>query len=160
MTTQTTPAAGQPAPAFELAGSGGKTISLDDFRGKQAVVLYFYPKDDTPGCTKEACAFRDMGAQFAEAGAAILGVSTDDVASHDKFAGKFSLNFPLLADTDKSVSLAYGTWGEKTNYGKTSMGTLRTTFVIDRDGVIRNVFPSVKVDQHADEVLEAVRALS
>jgi peroxiredoxin Q/BCP len=160
MTTETTPAAGQPAPPFTLPTTGGQTISLQDFKGKQAVVLYFYPKDDTPGCTKEACAFRDLGSQFADAGAAILGVSPDPVDSHEKFAGKFALNFPLLADADAAVAKAYGAWGEKTSYGTTSVGLIRSTFVIDRQGIIVKVFPSVKVDQHADEVLELVRGLS
>ena len=160
MTTETTPAVGQPAPAFTLPTPGGQSLSLADFKGKQAVVLYFYPADDTPGCTKEACSFRDLGSQFAEAGAAILGVSPDPVESHAKFAGKYSLNFPLLADTDTAVARAYGAWGEKTSYGKTSVGILRTTFVIDRQGVIRKIFPKVKVDQHGDEVLEAVRGLA
>ena len=155
----TMPAPGQPAPSFSLPTTGGKTISLADFTGKQAVVLYFYPEDDTPGCTKEACAFRDLGSQFAEAGAVILGVSTDSVSSHEQFAGKFGLNFPLLADTDTAVSTAYGTWGEKNLYGRKSIGMTRATFVIDREGIVRKVFPRVKVDQHADAVLEAVRSL-
>jgi peroxiredoxin Q/BCP len=159
MLERTQPQVGQPAPSFSLPSNGGKTISLDDFRGKQAVVLYFYPADDTPGCTKEACAFRDLGSQFAAAGAAILGVSTDPVDSHEKFARKFGLNFPLLADTDASVSTAYGVYGEKNLYGKKSIGIIRATFIIDRDGIIRKVYPRVKVDQHADDVLEAVRAL-
>jgi peroxiredoxin Q/BCP len=159
MPLDTMPAVGQPAPPFSLPMTGGKTISLADFKDKQAVVLYFYPADDTPGCTKEACAFRDLGTQFAEAGAAILGVSTDSVDSHEKFAGKFNLNFPLLADTDKSVSTAYGTWGEKSLYGKKYIGTTRATFVIDRQGIVRKVYPRVKVDQHADQVLAVVRAL-
>ena len=160
MTTETMPAVGQPAPAFTLPTVGGQSIALADYQGKQAVVLYFYPADDTPGCTKEACSFRDLGSQFAEAGAAILGVSPDPVDSHAKFAGKYSLNFPLLADTDKAVAKAYGAWGEKTSYGKTSQGILRTTFVIDRKGIIQKVFPKVKVDQHGDEVLAAVRGLA
>ena len=159
MTTETTPAIGQPAPSFSLATTGGKTISLDDYKGKHAVVLYFYPEDDTSGCTKEACAFRDLGSQFAEAGAVILGVSPDPVESHAKFAGKYSLNFPLLADTDTSVTKAYGAWGEKISNGKPTIGLIRTTFVIDREGIVRKVYPRVKVDQHADEVLEAVRGL-
>ncbi len=159
MASATTPAAGQAAPKFTLPTADDQSISLDDYKGKQVVVLYFYPKDDTPGCTKEACAFRDLGSQFADAGAVVLGVSPDPVDSHARFAGKFSLNFPLLADADATVAKAYGAWGEKTNYGKTSMGILRTTFVIDRQGVIRKIFPRVKVDQHADEVLEVVRSL-
>ena len=160
MASATTPAVDQAAPEFTLPTTGGQSISLDDYKGKQAVVLYFYPKDDTPGCTKEACAFRDLGSQFADAGAVILGVSPDPVESHARFAGKFSLNFPLLADADATVAKAYGAWGEKTNYGKTSMWIIRSTFVIDRQGIVRKVFPQVKVDQHADEVLEIVRSLS
>jgi peroxiredoxin Q/BCP len=154
------PVEGQAAPAFTLPTTGGKNINLSDFKGHQAVVLYFYPKDDTPGCTKEACSFRDLGSQFAEAGAAILGVSADPVDSHEQFVGKFSLNFPLLADTDTSVCQAYGVWGEKSRYGKTFLGVTRTTFVIDREGIVRKVYPKVSVDQHADEVLQMVRSLA
>jgi peroxiredoxin Q/BCP len=153
------PGVGEVAPAFSLPTTDSKTISLADFRGKQAVVLYFYPTDDTPGCTKEACAFRDLGAQFAEAGAVILGVSKDPVDSHAKFAGKYSLNFPLLADTEIAVATAYGVWGEKVQYGKRYLGMTRATFVIDREGIIRKVYPKVTVEQHADQVLEVVRSL-
>ena len=160
MTTETTPEVGQPAPVFTLPTTGGESVTLEDFKGKQAVVLYFYPEDDTSGCTKEACAFRDLRGQFADAGAAILGVSPDNVDSHEKFAGKYSLNFPLLADEGARTAKAYGAWGEKTSYGKTTIGLIRTTFVIDRQGIIRKVFPKVKVDQHADDVLEVVRGLS
>jgi len=149
----TQPPVGAPAPGFRLAATGGRTISLADYHGKQAVVLYFYPKDDTPGCTKEACAFRDLEGQFADAGAAILGVSTDPVDSHEAFARKFSLGFPLLADLDAAVATAYGAYGTKNLYGKISEGVLRTTFVIDREGIIRKIYPNVKVDQHADDVL-------
>jgi thioredoxin-dependent peroxiredoxin len=154
------PAEGAEAPAFTLKSHTSETpISLSDFKGKQAVVLYFYPKDDTPGCTTESCNFRDMYKEFEEAGAAILGVSLDDVTSHQKFADKFKLPFPLLADTDNAISEAYGVYKEKNLYGKISMGIERTTFVIDRDGKIAKVYPRVKVDQHADEVLEFVRSL-
>ena len=159
MTPPTLPAVGQPAPSFSLSAAGGRAISLDDFRGTQDVVLYFYPKDDTPGCTKEACAFRDLGAEFEAAGAVILGVSPDDVSSHDAFAAKYSLGFPLLADTDAAVATAYGVYGPKTSNGQEYVGITRSTFVIDRDGVIRKVYPNVKVDQHVDEVLAFVRSL-
>jgi len=148
--TSATVAVGQPAPTFSLSATGGRTISLEDYKGKQAVVLYFYPKDDTPGCTKEACAFRDLESTFAEAGAAILGVSADPVDSHEAFARKFSLGFPLLADLDAAVADAYGTKGVD---DKGSAKVLRSTFVIDREGVLRKIYSNVKVDQHADEVL-------
>lgn len=152
-------AEGQAAPDFSLPATGGKKVSLSDYKGKSAVVLYFYPKDDTPGCTKEACSFRDVQAEFEEAGAAILGVSVDSVASHEKFASKHNLLFPLLADEDQEVVQAYGVWKEKSMYGKTYMGTERTTFLIDRDGIVRKIWPKVKVEGHIDEVLEAVRGL-
>ena len=150
---------GSQAPAFTLPASTGGEISLADYRGKQAVVLYFYPKDMTPGCTQEACSFRDLAEDFAEVGAVILGVSTDDLASHAKFVAKHELNFPLLADAEAAVCQAYGVWQEKNNYGKKYMGIVRTTFVIDKDGVICKIYPKVKVDQHADTVLEFLRAL-
>lgn len=152
-------AEGQAAPDFTLPAAGGKTISLSDYKGKSAVVLYFYPKDDTPGCTKEACSFRDVQAEFEAAGAAILGVSVDSVASHEKFASKHNLLFPLLADEEQKVVRDYGVWKEKSMYGKTYMGTERTTFLIDREGIVRKVWPKVKVEGHIDEVLEAVRSL-
>jgi len=150
---------GDRAPAFELPASMGGTMALSDFRGKQKLVLYFYPRDMTPGCTKEACSFRDLQEEFAEAGAAIVGVSTDDLESHDKFAAKHELTFPLLADTDATVARAYGVWKEKSMYGKKHMGIERTTFVIDAQGVIRKIYRKVKVDEHADAVLAAVREL-
>lgn len=154
------PAVGTPAPEFSLLSqTSDAPISLADYKGKEAVVLYFYPKDDTPGCTTESCSFRDMQAVYAEAGAAILGVSLDDVSSHKAFAEKFHLKFPLLADTDHAISDAYGVYREKNFYGKKSMGIERTTFVIDKEGKIAKVFPRVKVDQHGDEVLAVVRAL-
>jgi Peroxiredoxin len=152
------PVEGEMAPEFTLPTQAGEEpVSLSDFRGKKCVVLYFYPKDDTPGCTTESCNFRDMQADFEEAGAVILGVSLDDVESHKKFAEKFRLPFPLLADTDAAVSTAYGVYKEKNLYGKKSMGIERTTFVIDREGRIAKVYPRVKVDQHADEVLNFLR---
>ena len=155
------PTEGQTAPAFSLmTQTGNEPVSLSDFTGKQAVVLYFYPKDDTPGCTTQSCTFRDMSAEYENAGAAILGVSLDDVDSHKAFAEKFRLPFPLLADTDHTVSEAYGVYKEKNLYGKKSMGIERTTFVIDKNGVIAKVFPRVKVDLHGDEVLAFLKQLS
>ena len=152
------PAEGAPAPDFELPSqTGDAPVRLSDFRGKQSVVLYFYPKDDTPGCTTESCSFRDMSGDFEDAGAAILGISLDDVDSHRRFAEKYRLPFPLLADTDAKTAAAYGVYKEKNLYGKKSMGIERSTFVIDREGCIAKVFPRVKVDQHGDEVLAFVR---
>ncbi len=150
---------GQIAPDFTLPTIGGKTVSLSDFKGKQSLVLYFYPKDDTPGCTKEACFFRDLQSEFEDAGAAILGVSVDSVRSHEKFAAKHNLLFPILSDEDKRVVTAYGVWKEKSMYGKTFLGTERATFLIDKQGTIRKVWPKVKVEGHADEVLDAVKSL-
>jgi peroxiredoxin Q/BCP len=149
--------AGQPAPDFSVPDQDGKTVSLASFKGK-TIVLYFYPKDDTPGCTKQACGFRDGFAAYKKAGAVILGVSPDDSSSHTKFIKKFELPFPLLADVGNAVCEAYGVWKEKSMYGKKYMGVERTTFVIDKTGVIRNIFPKVKVDGHSEEVLEAVKA--
>ncbi len=150
---------GQKAPQFSLPASTGNKVALKDFKGKNVVVLYFYPRDNTPGCTKEACSFRDLQAEFEEAGAVILGVSTDSLESHDKFAAKYDLRFPLLADKDAEVATKYGVWQEKNMYGKKSMGIVRTTFVIDRDGKIAKIWPKVKVEEHADEVLEFVKSL-
>jgi peroxiredoxin Q/BCP len=149
---------GKKAPDFTLRSSDGKEVSLEDLRGK-TVVLYFYPKDDTPGCTREACAFRDSHAVLKRRGVVVLGVSGDSVASHERFRDKYSLNFPLLSDPDKAVAKKYGAWGEKVMYGKKTVGMIRSTFVIDAEGVVRKVFPRVKVDGHADQVLEAVKAL-
>ncbi|MBD3299123.1 MAG: thioredoxin-dependent thiol peroxidase [candidate division Zixibacteria bacterium] len=146
---------GQAAPAFKLPDADGNIVSLKDFKG-QKVVLYFYPKDDTPGCTKEACSFRDGTAELKKKKAAVLGVSPDSVKSHGKFRDKFDLNFPLLADEDKKVVQAYGVWKEKSMYGRTYMGVERTTFIIDEKGKIARIFPKVKVDDHLDEVLEAL----
>ena len=150
---------GQPAPDFTLQDQHGAPVTLSSLKGKP-VVLYFYPKDDTPGCTKEACAFRDARATYENAGATVLGVSPDTVASHDKFARKYELPFTLLADPEKTVCERYGVWQEKNLYGKKSMGVVRTTFVIDSQGVVAKVFKSVKVPGHADAVLNAVNSLA
>jgi peroxiredoxin Q/BCP len=149
---------GQKAPDFKLPSSEGGDIALKDLRGK-SVVLYFYPKDDTPGCTREACAFRDTQAAIKKKGAIVLGVSGDSVDTHGKFKSKYKLNFPLLADTDKAVAKKYGAWGEKLMYGKKVTGMIRSTFVIDGEGLVRKVFPKVRVDGHAEKVLEALSAL-
>jgi peroxiredoxin Q/BCP len=152
-------AEGQRAPDFTLPDQDGKDISLASLRGRPAV-LYFYPKDDTPGCTTEACSFRDARADYEAAGAAVVGVSPDDVKSHGKFAKKHGLNFTLLADVGAKVCAAYGVWKEKSMYGRTYMGVERTTFVIDREGIVRKVFAKVKVAGHSDAVLDAIKALS
>jgi thioredoxin-dependent peroxiredoxin len=149
---------GQPAPDFTLQNQHGQDVTLSKLKGTP-VVLYFYPKDDTPGCTKEACAFRDARAEYEYAGARVVGISPDTVSSHQKFARKYELPFTLVADTDKRVCESYGVWQEKNMYGKKSMGVVRTTFLIDRDGVIRKVFPKVKVEGHSDAVLDAIKAL-
>src|SRR5256886_9806519 len=146
---------GQKAPDFTVMNDSGEKVKLGDFKGKK-VVLYFYPKDDTPGCTKEACAFRDGIAQIKKRGAAVIGVSVDSVDSHKKFKDKFDLNFPLLADTDKKMVEAYGTWKEKSMYGKKYLGIERTTIIIDEQGKISHIFPKLKVDQHYDQVLDAL----
>ena len=147
---------GKPAPDVSLVSDKGETVSLADFKDKQAVVLYFYPKDDTPGCTKEACSFRDLSAEFAEKGAVILGVSPDDTKSHVKFRDKFTLPFPLLSDPGAEVAQRFGIWVEKTNYGRKYMGVERTTIVIGKDGTIKKVFPKVSVDGHVEEVLASL----
>ncbi len=146
---------GAKAPAFKLPASGGETISLKDLKGKP-VVLYFYPKDDTSGCTTEACEFRDHWKAVQKAGAVVLGVSPDPVAAHDKFRAKYKLPFPLLADVDHAVAEAYGVWGEKSMYGRKYFGILRTTFLIGADGRIVRVFEKVKPKGHAAEVLAAL----
>jgi peroxiredoxin Q/BCP len=148
-------AVGDKAPAFKTLDQDGEAVALSDFKGKK-VVLYFYPKDDTPGCTKEACSFRDGWSKFRKRGVAVLGVSVDDARSHRKFIDKFSLPFPLLADTDKAIVKAYGVWGEKSMYGRKYMGTHRVTYLIDEKGKIAAVWPKVKPDGHADEILEAI----
>jgi peroxiredoxin Q/BCP len=147
---------GQPAPDFTLPDQSGRDLTLSHLRGSP-VVLYFYPKDDTPGCTKEACAFRDAFGEYLAQGAKILGVSPDGVDSHARFARKFELPFTLLADPDRTVCQAYGVWKEKTLYGRKSMGVERTTFVIDGRGIIRAVFPRVRVEGHSAAVLDAIR---
>lgn len=149
---------GDKAPDFSMPTDGGGTVSLSGLKGKK-VVLYFYPKDDTPGCTKEACAFRDALPDFSGVDAVVIGVSRDPVKSHDKFKAKYELNFPIASDEDGKASDAYGTWVEKSMYGKKYMGMERATFVIDGQGVVRNVWRKVKVDGHAAEVLKAVQAL-
>lgn len=148
---------GAPAPDFELTSDGGDVVKLSDLRGKQ-VVLYFYPKDDTPGCTTQACGIRDAYGEFERAGAVVLGVSPDNEQSHVKFKKKFELPFTLLADTDHSVSEAYGVWGEKSYMGKNYMGIDRSTFVIGADGNVKKVMRKVKPATHADDVLAALAA--
>ena len=145
---------GSTAPAFKTNDANGQPVTLKDFRG-QKVVLYFYPKDDTPGCTKEACSFRDAFASFKKKGIAVLGVSPDSETSHKKFVTKYKLPFTLLADTDKSIVESYGVWGEKKFMGRTYMGVHRTTFLIDEKGKIKKIFEKVKPEDHASEVLEA-----
>jgi thioredoxin-dependent peroxiredoxin len=149
---------GDKAPSFTLPSDGGGTVSLNDFKGR-TVVLYFYPKDDTSGCTAEACAFRDALPDFSKAKAEVIGVSRDPVKKHDRFKEKYGLNFPLGSDEDGKVCEAYGSWVEKSMYGRKYMGIERSTFLIDRSGVIRAVWRKVKVPGHADEVLEAVQDL-
>lgn len=146
---------GDLAPAFSAPASGGATVALRDCKGHH-VILYFYPKDDTPGCTKEACAFRDAYAAFRKKKVVILGVSTDSVAKHDKFIAKYELPFTLLADVDHAIVQAYGVWGEKTFMGRRYQGTFRVTFWIGPDGRIRRIWPDVKVADHADDVLAAL----
>jgi peroxiredoxin Q/BCP len=146
---------GQKAPDFSVKDDSGKTVKLSDLKGKK-VVLYFYPKDDTPGCTKEACNFRDGIAAIKKLGAVVLGVSADSVESHQKFKKKYDLNFSLLADTDRKIIEAYDVWKEKSLYGRKYMGIERTTYVIGKDGKISHIFPKVKVAVHADAVLEAL----
>jgi peroxiredoxin Q/BCP len=149
---------GNIAPDFALPTDGGGEVTLSDFRG-QRVVLYFYPKDDTPGCTTEACNFRDDYSEIIAAGAVVLGVSPDSVKSHDKFKLKYELPFPLLSDPEHQVAETYGAWGEKTMYGRTYMGIIRSTFVIDEKGRIVKVFPKVKPKNHSQEVLAALASV-
>ena len=152
------PQAGDAAPAFKLAGAGGEKLSLSGFKGKK-LVLYFYPKDDTSGCTKEAIEFNDLRNTFAKADTVVVGMSPDSVKSHDKFREKYGLTFPLAADEDKATLLAYGVWVEKSMYGRKYMGVERSTFLIDAKGRIAQVWRKVKVPGHAEEVLAAARAL-
>ena len=151
-----TPRPGDKAPRLTLLSSEGKEVSLRDFVGKR-VVLYFYPKDNTSGCTKEACAFQNSSALFKKYGAEVLGVSGDSAESHARFAAKYGLRFPLLSDESKKVLKAFGVWKEKSMYGRKFMGIERTTFIIDEKGIVTHLFAKVKVDGHADEVLEALR---
>ncbi|MGA6828522.1 thioredoxin-dependent thiol peroxidase [Nitrospira sp. NS4] len=150
-------AIGEKAPELSLPDQDGKTVSLKDFKGKQ-VVLYFYPKDDTPGCTQESCDFRDSMAPIKKAGAVVVGVSFDGQASHQKFIKKFSLPFTLLSDEQKTVANAYGVYKEKSMYGKKYWGIERSTFVIDQKGLLKAIFRKVKVTGHVDEVLAALKA--
>ena len=142
----------QKAPAFSLPNQDGKIVSLSDYKGKK-VVLYFYPKDDTPGCTKESCAFRDGIDEIHDIGAEVIGVSADSVESHKKFSKKYNLNFPLLSDESKKMIHSYGVWKEKSLYGRKFMGIERTTFIIDESGKINEIFHKVKVARHLEEVL-------
>jgi len=149
------PSVGSKAPDFQLPDHTGKTVSLSQLAGKN-VVLYFYPKDDTPGCTREACNFRDEHSALTKAGAVVLGVSPDGATSHQKFATKYSLPFPLLSDTEHKVADAYGVWGEKSLYGRKFIGLTRATFLIDAQGNVKQVWPKVKVDGHVAQVLTAL----
>lgn len=147
------------APAFSLKATDGSTVKLTDYKGKY-IVLYFYPKDDTPGCTREACAFRDRQKEIQDLGAVVLGVSADSVEKHQKFTQKFELNFPLLADTDHALAEKYGAWREKNMYGKVSMGIQRSTFIIDPAGKVAKLWKKVSVDGHDDQVIDALKELT
>ncbi|NOY59169.1 MAG: thioredoxin-dependent thiol peroxidase [Calditrichaeota bacterium] len=144
---------GDTAPDFSLSASTGQTVSLQDYLGKKRVVLYFYPKDNTSGCTKEACSFRDNLQNIEVKDTVVLGISADSLKSHDKFIEKYDLNFPLLSDQEHKVAEAYGAWGEKKMYGKTYMGMIRKTFVIGKDGKLEHVFHKVKAAEHGEEIL-------
>jgi thioredoxin-dependent peroxiredoxin len=150
---------GKSAPAFDLAAQNGATLSLKDLIARGSLVLYFYPKDLTPGCTTEACSFRDNLSALRKLGAEVVGISGDSSALHDKFIAKHELNFPLLSDPDNKIAKAYGVYKKKSLYGREFMGIERTTFIIDRAGTIRRVFPKVKVNGHTDEVLAALKEL-
>ena len=147
---------GDLAPDFELESDGGENVRLSDFRGRR-VVLYFYPKDNTPGCTTEACELRDRQPKLRRRGAVVLGISPDSVKSHQKFKAKYDLPFALLSDPDHSAAEAYGAWGEKKMYGKTYEGILRTTFIINEDGRVEQVFEKVKPKGHGDQVVDALK---
>ena len=149
---------GDKAPAFSLKNTEGKAVKLSDYQGKK-VVLYFYPKDDTPGCTKEACGFRDDYSVLQQRGIEVIGVSADAQAAHQKFTAKYSLPFTLLSDTDHAVMEKYGAWGEKNMYGKKVQGVLRSTFVIDEQGKIVHIFRKVKTDTHSQDVLKVIESL-
>lgn len=146
---------GVQAPAFKGINQKGETIALSDFKGKK-VILYFYPKDNTPGCTAEACSLNDKNEYFLEKGIVVIGVSADSVQSHVKFVEKYDLSFNLIADTEKEILQAYEAWGEKKNYGKTYMGVIRTTYVISEEGVIEAVFPKVDTKTHAEQIIKAL----
>ena len=148
----------QPFPDFSASATGDQTVTPASLAGKK-VVIYFYPKDNTPGCNREACGFRDAHDEIPARGAVVLGVSADSAARHDKFIDKFGLPFALVADGDKSICEAYGVWGDKSFMGRTFLGIKRMTFLIDADGVIRKIWPKVKVAGHAEDVLTAVKAL-
>jgi len=150
---------GDAAPDFTLPDQNGDELTLSELRG-ETVVLYLYPRADTPGCTTQACGVRDRGAEYREAGARVIGVSPDDPAALEKFAGKYDLEFTLLADADHAVAEAYGAWGEKSMYGKKYMGVVRTTFIVDADGRIARVFPKVQPKKHDDLVLKALDELA
>lgn len=156
MATSMLPVIGKPAPDFTLPATTGENVSLRQFKGKKTVILYFYPKDETPGCTKEACEFRDHAEEFERHNVVVLGVSTDPMASHMAFREKHRLPFPLLSDEDAAVSKLYGVYKMKNLYGKKYMGIERTTFVIDRTGRIAQIYPKVKVDGHIPSLLEFV----
>lgn len=160
MTDSSLPEVGKRAPAFTLPAFPEGPIKLSQFKGKNNVVLYFYPRDDTPGCTKESCGFRDDLAQFTAADTVVLGISADSLESHKKFADKFSLPFPLLSDEDHSICEKYGVWVEKQNFGKKYMGIQRATFLIDKSGKIAAVWPKVKVDGHVAEVAAKLQELA
>ncbi|NOT35674.1 MAG: thioredoxin-dependent thiol peroxidase [Candidatus Eisenbacteria bacterium] len=156
MTATVLPVIGKPAPDFNLPATTGEAISLKQFKGKKTVVLYFYPKDDTPGCTREACDLRDLSAEFEKHNAVILGVSTDSMESHQAFAAKHKLPFPLLSDSEAEVAKKYGVYKQKNLYGKKSMGIERTTFIVDRTGRVAQIYPRVKVEGHVDQLIEFV----
>jgi len=149
------PKVGMPAPDFTAPSTDGGTVSLSDFKGR-IVVLYFYPKDDTPGCTKEACAFRDAESEMKKLGVVVLGISKDDMKSHEKFGQKYNLNFPLLSDPEGKIIAAYGAWKEKSIFGRSALGVNRSTFVIDREGIVRKVWRNVSVKGHSKAVLEFI----
>jgi peroxiredoxin Q/BCP len=147
--------AGAEAPSFSLPDQDGRAVSLDDFKGRR-VLVYFYPKDDTPGCTREACQFNDNLHAFQRADVPVIGISPDDAPSHQRFRAKYGLAFPLLSDPDHQVMDAYGAWGEKTSYGKTTVGVIRSTFLIDQDGKVARAWYNVKADGHATQALAEV----
>ena len=149
--------AGTTAPEFTLPDQDGNPVTLEDFKG-QRVILYFYPADDTPGCTREACQFNDNLAAFQAAGVPVIGISRDDAQSHQRFRNKYGLQFPLLTDADHEVMDAWGAWGEKTSYGRTSVGVLRSTFLLDEDGRVERAWHNVKADGHAAAVLSQLRS--